>query len=109
MTTITSIQPLNTHAGEQIQTLLDRTGIQYNTSINATLLFENNIALNNIYITEPYTVPEETLTLIRLLAQSITEIDMDYDDLQYWQALMPTLTNAEDIEQNSKENSEKDG
>lgn len=101
MMVLASIQPANTHAGEQIQLLLDTVGIEYTTSINATLLFENHTVLNNVYVINPKLIPEETLTLIRLLAHSITEIDIDYDDLQHWRALLPTLTNAEDIDQNN--------
>jgi hypothetical protein len=76
---------VNTHAGEQIQKHLDRAAIEYNTSINAALLFENNTVLNNIYVTAAEQVPKETETMIRLLAHSVTEIDMARNDLKHWQ------------------------
>jgi len=98
---LTSIQPENTQAGEQIQSLLDQRGIEYTTGINASELFDRNRLLNNVYVIEPNTIPEDCLTVIRLLAHSITEIDIDRDDLQHWRALLPTLTKAEDIDQNN--------
>ena len=89
---LTSIQPTNTHAENEIKIHLSRNGVKYTTSINATLLFEKHQVLNNVYVWDYDLIPENCATLIHLLAHSITHIDVDYDVLQYWPALLPTNT-----------------
>ena len=78
--TLTSIKPVNTDAENRIRSLLTRTGIKYTTGINATELFENNTLLNNVYVWDYDLIPDDIVTVIHLLAQSIEQIDIDYDD-----------------------------
>lgn len=81
--TVTSIQPINTECGEQIQRILDQEGISYTTGINATELFEYNNLLYNIYTMEGTAISHRIETVIRLLANGIENVDMEYEDLIY--------------------------
>ena len=94
-THITAIQPQDRVAGQKIQTLLQNRLIPYTTGVNATELFEFDTLLYNIYVTEPDTISEDTLTLVRLLAHSITEIDIRLEDLVHWKTYTPVITQKE--------------